>query len=107
MPKKGRRSVEVRGQTYSYVLKGGKGRYQGQSGPTMRLVVELNSKKYVSATFRSKHFDEDAEAGLKSHKVIFSPWSVTRVVEAALDNDGRIPKSFELTDWRVARPGDL
>jgi len=103
MPK-GARRIEVRGQNYLYMLKDGKGRYQGQSGECIRLVVELGPKKHFSTTFQSKTFDDDAEMGLKSHKVAFTPRDVSQVVQAALDNEGRIPADFDLDLWRVAPP---
>ena len=103
MPKKARR-IEVRGQHYSYMLKDGKGRYRGQSGESIRLVVELDAKSHVSTTFLNKNFDDDAEGGLRSHKVPFTPRDVVQFIKAALDNSGKVPEGFELDLWSVAPP---
>lgn len=107
MPKKAR-CIEVRGQSYPYMLKDGRGRYIGQSGQTIRLVIELASRKYSSTDFFSKSYTEDHDDGNRmDHKVPFTPRDVTRVVEAVLDHGGRVPENFELDLWRVASLGAL
>ena len=104
MPK-GARHIKVRGQDYLYLLKEGKGRYLGQSGRTIRLVVELDSKSHVSTIFLSKNFDDDAEMGFKNHKVSITPRDVAQFIEAVLDNEGKVPESFDLDLWSVLPPG--
>ena len=102
MPKKAR-CVEVRGQFYPYMLKDGRGRYIGQSGESIRLVVELGPKKHFSTTFLSKSYTEDHDDGNRmDHKVSFTPRDVARVVEAAVDNEGTVPEGFDLDLWSVA-----
>lgn len=94
------RHIEVRGKQFPYVLKTGRGRYRGSSAASIRLVVQIGDRKFVTARFLSRAWDPNLHPdGLATHKASFVPSDVKLVIEALLDHEGKLPTDFELPAW--------
>lgn len=95
------RKVTVDGQVYPYLLKYGKGRLIGDSGPTIAITIQID-KGYLGCTFESKKWTRLHEEHLdnaEAHKASFKPSDVCAVIRAWKGQ--LLAYGFELPEWTV------